>query len=283
MSSAIKIAPVVTPLLDGGGERWKLRIIGDGFKAAEKDAFLGHCREFAKHLSRQDPFGQAHIRSQIQIDACFTPTPAGGMFECKKESERRIFGKSTLVEKYLKRHKLKRRSNDLILVLMNIGERGGAGERGNDNIAWTTPIDVRTQAGEIIEHWSDVALHELGHAFDLDDEYEQPWAGAPKTPPKANVCADPKAAPWKGRLAGQEPVVLHSHERVFDDPKWSRDHPTPLELEKYGHVAVGLFQGARYSSDGFWRSALRCKMRSAPQPFCTVCQSVISEKILSNE
>jgi hypothetical protein len=252
-----------------------------GFRPGQKDAFLRHCREFAKNLSQQEPFRQDHIREKIQIDACFTPTPAEGMFKCAKESERRIFGKSSLVEKYLKIHDMKRRRNDLVMVLMNIGERGGAGERGNDNIAWTTPIDVLGPTGEIIEHWFDVALHELGHAFDLDDEYEQPWPGAAKTPPKANVCANPQEAPWKGRLS--DPVVtLHSHDRVFDDPKWNRDYPTQKELDRYGKVKVGLFQGARYSSDKFWRSSLRCKMRSAPQPFCDVCQSVIADKILSN-
>lgn len=282
MPDPIKVAPKVTPLLPGGGAQWKLRIIGDMFQAGQEKAFLGHCREFADNLVRQGPFGHDHIRGRIQVDACFTPTPAKGMFKCKKESDRRIFGKSSLVEKYMKRHGLKRRSNDLVLVLMNVGERGGAGERGNDNIAWTTPIDVLGPAGEVIENWFDVALHELGHAFDLDDEYEQPWPGAPDTPLKANVCKDPDKASWKHRLAGQQVIMLRSHERVFDDPQWSRDHPTPHELEKFGDVSIGLFQGARYSSEKFWRSSLRCKMRSAPQPFCAVCQSVISEKILTN-
>jgi hypothetical protein len=279
---AIEVAPDVTPLLDGGGDQWKLRIIGDRFQAGQDDLFLRYCREFADNLSQQGPFAHDHLRARIQIDACFTPTSAEGMFKCEKESERRIYGQSNLVEKYLRLHDLERRRNDLVLVLMNFDERGGAGERGNDNIAWTTPVDVLSPTREIIEHWYDVGLHELGHAFDLDDEYEQPWPDAPDTPPKANVCAHPDEAPWKGQLNDQDAVILHSHERVLDASHSSRDHPTPHELERFGNVRIGLFQGARYSSDRFWRSSLRCKMRSAPQPFCDVCQAVISGKILSN-
>jgi hypothetical protein len=282
MPRAIEVPPEVIPLLVGGGDGWKLRIIGDMFQAGERNKFFDHCWEFADQLERLQPFAEPNIRSRIQIDACFTPTPAEGMFECRKESERRVYGNPDRVREYLELHDLRRRRNDLVLVLMNFPERGGAGEHGNDNIAWTTPIDVIDKpSGQILENWYDVALHELGHAFDLDDEYEQPWPGAPDKPHNRNVCRSPEEAPWKDRLDSPD-SILRFRDRRFDTPNWVLDYPTPSELNRFKDTKVGLFQGARYSSEDFWRSSLQCKMRSATQPFCGVCQSIISEKILTN-
>jgi hypothetical protein len=281
----MNVAPIVTELSAGGADIWKLLIIGDRFGQPDKDEFDRHCRDLAEHIGSQLPFSEAGIGDRIRIASCFTPTTPKGMFGCEKQAERRIFGKPERVRKYLAKHGLGLRRNDLVLVLMNFPERGGAGEFVNENIAWTTPVDTRDPAtGDVLEHWPDVALHELGHAFDLDDEYEQPWADAPQRPPKRNVCASAQSddPPWKELFGDQPPARLRSSDRLFDRPDWPRDYPTAQEIAAFGATEVGMFQGARYSSEAYWRSALTCKMRSAPQPFCKVCRTVIRESILSN-
>jgi hypothetical protein len=229
-------------------------------------------------MAAQAPFNHASVSGRFQIYACFTPTKPEGMFECKDQGVRRYYGNPDLVRKYLARHleahpELDRRSTDLVLVLMNFIKRGGAGEQGNDNIAWSTPVHW-VENGMKTEDWCDVTLHELGHAFDLDDEYDAPWPGAPDVPLKANVSAspDPDSAPWKNMFDNLPPTTLTSVQLPL-----GRD-----ELLRYGQVKVGLFQGARYSATKYWRSALRCKMRSAPDPFCHLCQAHIREVIQSN-
>lgn len=273
------VAPEVIPLIDNSAhDKWRLLIVAERFQANERELFLAHARRLAEQMTAQAPFNDPSVKGQFQIYACFTPTRPEGMFECKFQGERRYYGKPDLVRKYLTRHsgtcpELKRRSNDLTLVLMNFVKRGGAGEQGNDNIAWSTPVHW-VENGVKTEDWCDVTLHELGHAFELDDEYDAEWPGAPDVPLKANVIdsADPDTAPWREHFDPAPPVTLTAAELPL-----GKD-----DLVRYGKVKVGLFQGARYSGKKYWRSALRCKMRSTPDPFCQVCQARILKVITTN-
>jgi IgA Peptidase M64 len=281
------VAPEIRPLLTGGEDAWRLVIIGDRFELDQRNAFFAYCQMFANELIGQAPFSDPDLRDRIQVYACFTPTTPGGMFRCRVSSERRIYGQPALVRDYIALHRdvfpaLRLRSNDLVLILMNFVERGGAGESGGDNICWTTPVPWLGPDQRVIEQWTDVALHELGHAFDLDDEYEKPWPDAPDVPTRANVSAsdDPAQVPWTNDFDPDPPVTLRFDDRNIGtaNPDW----PTAAEIAEFGAVNVGMFQGARYSSKDYWRSALRCKMRSTPQPFCKVCQGVIRRSIAEN-
>lgn len=280
-ATGIKVVPEVTPLLGGNEDKWRLLIIADRYQANEAAVFDAQARRLAMHISTQAPFNRAGIKGRFQIYACFTPTGPEGMFEFDdRESERRYYGKPALVREYLNRHKakkpvLKRRRNDIALVLTNFPKRGGAGEQGDDNIAWSTPVHLYFENGVMREDWCDVTLHELGHAFDLEDEYEDAWAEGDKLPLRGtNVWPDDRLdeASWLAICDTSPP------DRV--------SHPiSPFgadDLALFGRIGAGLFQGARYSSTAFWRSALRCKMRSTPDPFCKVCQRQIAAKIEGN-
>lgn len=273
-----KVAPEVIPLIEGNRDEWRLLIIAERFQANERETFFAHAARLAEYMVTQTPFDHVSVRGSFQIYACFTPTRPEGMFECKDQGVRRYYGKPNLVREYLARHQdalpvLERRSNDLALVLMNFVKRGGAGEQGNDNIAWSTPVHW-VENGIKTEDWCDVTLHELGHAFDLDDEYDAEWPDAPKIPLKANVSdsPDPDRAPWKDIFDPQPPTTL-----PFTELPLGRD-----DLVRFGQVKVGMFQGARYSAKRNWRSALCCKMRNTPDPFCRVCQTQIRKVIQSN-
>lgn len=273
-----KVAPEVTPLIEGNQDKWRLLIVAERFQRNEREIFRAHARRLADHMARQAPFNHASIRGNFQIYTCFTPTKPEGMFECKDRGVRRYYGKPDLVRNYLARHQaacpeLRRRSTDVVLVLMNFVKRGGAGEHGDDNIAWSTPVHW-IENGTMTEDWCDVTLHELGHAFDLDDEYDAEWPDAPDVPLKANIAnsPNPHSAPWRDMFDALPPTTLTAQELPL-----GRD-----DLPRYKQIKVGLFQGARYSATKYWRSALRCKMRSAPDPFCHVCQARIREVIQRN-
>jgi hypothetical protein len=278
------IAPEVVPLIPGNADTWRLLLIAERFQPHERDAFFAFSHYFTQYLRRQAPFNEDNVAQVIQVYACFSPSPPQGMFRSKEHTSRRVYGEPERVRKYLKKHRdeqfLRRRRNDLALVIMNIAQRGGAGEQMNDNIAWTTPVPWYDANRQIIEDWPEVALHELGHAFDLDDEYES--EGDSGAPPGANVChhSEIDSPPWSAQFASGNIATLRSADRRLHGA--NPDYPSAIELERFASVEVGKFQGARYSSTDFWRSALQCRMRSARDPFCAVCRTVIRKAILTN-
>ena len=285
-TTGIRVAPEIVPLIPESTDSWRLLLIAERFQPQHRDAFLAYCRYFTDFLRTQAPFTDSDIARNIQVYACFTPSPPGGLFRTEEKSTRRIYGEPDRVRKYLKTHRdhevLRRRQNDLVLVLVNMAVRGGAGEQMNDNIAWTTPVPFFDDNRQMLEDWPQVALHELGHAFNLDDEYEAPGVDRTNAPVCANICrdADIDDAPWSALFDSPDIAPLRSADRVLAGG--NPDYPTPSELETFAPVKVGKFQGALYSSTEFWRSALQCRMRSTRDPFCAVCRSVIREAILTN-
>ena len=281
-STGFSSAPEVRALLGGNVDSWRLLVIADRYQEDEAGTFFAYAERLANHMKKQAPFDQPPVKGQFQVYACFTPTDSEGMFECRSEGVRRYYGKPQLVRDYLARHKdrrpvLDRRRNDLVLVLMNFRDRGGAGEQGNDNIAWSTPVHLLTEDNRLQEDWCDVTLHELGHAFDLDDEYDEPpWPEGEDMPLReTNVWRDDRGgeAPWAHLCEPAPPDMLESGRagQLRDD-----------ERAAFAKIGVGMFQGARYRKDRFWRSAFTCKMRNTPDPFCQVCQNQIVAKMTGN-
>jgi IgA Peptidase M64 len=277
--------PELRTVYKGSDPQWKLVVIAELYRPGTQEKFFQHCRDLAEHVKDSPPFNHPEVAKRIQVDGYFIPSPPEGLFACTKETERRIYGDFKLVQQFIAARGIKLRKNDMVLVLMNLPWRGGAGERDDENIAWATPVSLFFGQGAqqvLQEDWRDVAMHEIGHAFELDDEYEDAWAGAPLTM-QANVTsnADYQAAPWQALFTSRPPPVLLSDQRVLPPNDWSRDWATDDEIRDWSGK-IGMFEGARYNSDGYWRSSLLCKMRLTRDKFCPQCQAIIKKAILTN-
>lgn len=134
---------------------------------------------------------------------------------------------------------------DEIIVVVNDPVYGGSGGA-------VAALSTHPYADQVV-------LHEYGHTFtSLADEYDSPYPGFPpcsdvsgSQPCEANVTdvSVPGQIKWKDWLTPGNPI------------------PTPP-----GMSGVGLFEGARYLSQGMYRPVdAECLMRNLLQPFCPVC------------
>lgn len=91
---------------------------------------------------------------------------------------------------------------------------------------------------------SEIALHEIAHSFaGLADEYESFSAVYPNGEPvEPNVTIDPDGAKWA---------------------QW-------IGYEQEGIGTIGVYEGARYYTDGIYRPSVNSKMRELLQPFDAV-------------
>ena len=117
--------------------------------------------------------------------------------------------------------------------------------------------------------FEDVMLHELGHSFGLHDEYEEDPKGPNPTFKLCNVTSNPKSQPWK---------VSDASVAYFGNKACPEGVGVVLN-ENAPAGAVGYFQGANYSSCGYYRSELTCKMRDVQSPFCGVCSALLKKEM----
>src|SRR5205085_6703672 len=55
--------------------------------------------------------------------------------------------------------------------------------------------------------------------------------------------------------------------------------PLPTPQDPTNAAVVGLFQGAEYQSNGWYRPKLDCKMRTLGVPFCEVCSEALVKSV----
>ena len=140
---------------------------------------------------------------------------------------------------------------DLAIVLVN--DRGNWGGSGGAYVV-VTPVDPNYPNEDAIE----LIAHETGHTLaGLGDEYSDPWPGY---------------------VSVEEPNCTQQTNRNLI--KWrawiSTNTPVPTEPQSSYPDAVGLFKGANYHAEGWYRPMLNCRMQTGGNiPFCNVCREAL--------
>jgi hypothetical protein len=141
---------------------------------------------------------------------------------------------------------------DLMVMVVNDLEYGGSGSDYGSAIAITS---VHLLASAIV-------THETGHALGgLADEYESnPPAGHVWVEkPNATAVTSRPSIKWNSWILGSTPI------------------PTPESGENA--ALVGLFQGAQYVANGWYRPKLDCKMNGLFADFCEVCSEQLVKSL----
>lgn len=134
---------------------------------------------------------------------------------------------------------------DKALIVVNTPYYGGSG--GNYSIGSVHPSSA------------EIMIHEFGHSFaGLADEYGGSYCtGLEK--PNVTQETNPSLIKWKNWINPGMPI------------------PTPANSNC---SSVGLYNGANYCTNGWYRPKCDCKMRTLNQPLCDVCKQEFILKIL---
>ncbi len=240
---------------------FEIDVISDRFDSAlEFFALVESLYEY--WTTQQFPFTEASIKAVFSIRALFwrSDTVRGNFHTPDSAIKDRILhGDGALVRSYQEAHG---DPADFALVLIKSGRRAGAGGavfKNDWRPAWMTITSEEN------EDWRALALHELGHAFGLADEYDAPPYELPITHFEPNVSRQPSCgdapAPWVNMCAG----ASGDYVRLFADTR-----------------PVTAIEGARYSKSGWYRPHQGCLMRTSTAKFCPVCAEYLGRRLLGH-
>jgi IgA Peptidase M64/Peptidase M64 N-terminus len=287
-----------------------LLLLGDGYTAGERKKFEADARRLCDRLFATPPFKER--RKDFNVWGLCPPARESGISRpstCVHRSNPLgstydAFGSERYVLTF--DNKAFRRTasfapNDVAIILVNSRTYGGGGIFGQ----------YSTVAAD--NAWAPyVFVHEFGHHLaGLADEYYtsavaylpsgdrvEPWE------PNVTALLDPTKLKWKDLVAADTPVPTSWRKEDYDQrskefqkrraqirkdrlPEADMDAlfeeekkivDRMLGAEKYAGK-VGAFEGAMYSSTGYFRPEVNCIMFTRTDYFCAVCRRAI-EKVI---
>ncbi len=257
MFSLVSAQDKIEKKIDNGDDSSKYVwvIIGDGYTDVEAGKFQSDTSALIEGIFSAPPYKE--YKSAINVYTIFRPSedsgadhPSSGIYvDTVLDATFDTYGMARLLtvnasEAFTVASQVP--YYDIVFVLVNDGQYGGSGG---------SVIAVSTNQSSI-----EIALHESGHVIGgLADEYDTEYPGYPAGDSEPNVTCQYErgSVPWKEWIDPAVPV------------------PTPEGLYP---DTIGLFEGARYLSEGIYRPKEKCRMRSLNKPFCDICrQSIILE------
>jgi len=288
-----------------------LLFVADGYTAGEREAFEADVRRLSDRLLSISPFSDRADdfnvwAIHVPAEESGTDRPSNGTYRWSPTGTTYdVFG----AERYMLaldnqglRTVAQNAPYDFLIVVANSATYGGGGVFGSH---------AATAAGS---EWGwYLMIHEFGHHFAaLADEYytsyqvydvesperPEPWAR------NVTAEADPARLKWRDLLTPGVPVptpwpkeALEEFQRgnqkrrlelreqnrpesemnqLFTDERKFVDEL--LSSSSY-RAAVGLFEGANYEAQGYFRPEIDCMMFSRTEHFCRVCSRTIEEVI----
>lgn len=287
-----------------------LLLLGDGFTAAEREAFIARAHELTGMFFETSPFRErrkdfnvwalAPAAAQSGVSrpstGVYRDSPIGATYDAFR-SERYVL----TYDNREWRRIASSAAYDFVEILTNSDTYGGGGIYGLYSTA------------AVNSDWADyLFVHEFGHHFaGLADEYytssvayEAPAEITEPYEPNVTALLDPDALKWRHRVPGDTPLptpwpkdVYEEHSLAYQarrtrmrDENVAESEMNKLFRDDQEFVeglfsaapyrdAIGAFEGANYQAKGYYRSELNCIMFTRTTDFCRVCSDAIEQVI----
>ena len=302
----------VVPIVNHGDSANKVDILllGDGYTANEKDAFIAKARELVDTLFATAPF--SHRREDFNVWALapaatesgvsrpstgvYRDSPLGASYDAFR-SERYVLTNDNREWRRIASSV----PYDFVEILTNSETYGGGGIYGLFSTAAAN------------SQWADyLFIHEFAHHFaGLSDEYytssvayTAPTEIVEPYEPNVTALLDPKKLKWANFANTDTPLPTpwpkeeyESHSLAYQARRAamraenvSEDDMNHLFSDSQKIVdgmfsaapykdSIGAFEGAIYQASGYYRSEQNCIMFTRTTDFCRVCASAIEEVI----
>lgn len=305
-------AEQVVEIVNNGDPAQKvdLLLLGDGYTAAEHDAFIAKAREMADLLFATSPFKER--KSDFNVWALAPHAAESGVSRPSTNTWR----DSPLGTRYDSF-----RSERYILTFDNKAWRRVASSTPYDFVEILTNTEIYGGGGiyglfstaAANSEWAPyLFVHEFGHHFaGLADEYYTSSVAykGPATiiePYEPNVTAllDPENLKWRHLVGKSTPLPTPWPKQEFEEHslavqktraqmradnvpesemnelfRFTEEYSAKLFANSEYKGVVGAFEGANYEAQGYFRSEQNCLMFTRTDYFCSVCSGAI-EKVI---
>ena len=244
-------------------------ILAEGYTEAEMDVFYKDAEATCESLFSHAPFDK--LKNRFNIVAVASPSSDSGVSIPLKNE-----WKSTAVsshfstfysDRYLTTSRVKSIHNWLagipyehIIILANTDTYGGGGIYNSYTLTTAHHPSFKP-----------VVVHEFGHSFGgLADEYFYSDVPSPLYPYDKE--------PWEPNIS----TLVNFESKWKDMIPEGTPVPTPIKTSPDEiFTAVGVYEGAGYTSKGIYRPTTECRMKINEAPaFCPVCQRALERLIL---
>ena len=244
-------------------------ILAEGYTTEEMDLFYKDAQATCEALFGHEPFKK--LKNKFNIVAVASPSEDSGVSIPRKDE-----WKSTAVsshfdtfysDRYLTTSRVKSIHNWLagipyehIIILANTDTYGGGGIYNSYTLTTAHHPSFKP-----------VVVHEFGHSFGgLADEYFYSDAPSPQYPYTIE--------PWEQNIS----TLVDFESKWKDMVPAGTPVPTPKKTSADEiFTAVGVYEGAGYTSKGIYRPVTECRMKINEAPaFCPVCQRALERLIL---